>query len=114
MLLSRGGDPIFGPDCPHFHSGRQIAAPQMQRTGGKYRANQLSVLAASTPALFYQMVLERRSQCWRALSDQYLASRIFLHYTYGVHLHYRVSSDSEGIDLQRILEFPIYNWVPYK
>ena len=71
------GDPIFGSTTPAFSESAQISAPQMMRSQGRYRANQLSVLAATTPALFYKMVLSRRQQCWKALSDQYLASRVF-------------------------------------
>ena len=49
----------------------------MRRTDGKYRANQLEILTASSPATFHDMILRRRGMCWRALSTQYLASRVF-------------------------------------
>jgi hypothetical protein len=71
------GDAIFGGFPPTLSSTTQISVPAMRKADGKYRANQLSVLAANTPAAFYQMLLKRRDECWRALSDGYLTSRIF-------------------------------------
>ena len=69
-------DPIFKAK-PTLSSTKVIAPPSMRRTDGKYRANQLEILTAANPATFHDMILRRRGMCWRALSKQYLASRVF-------------------------------------
>lgn len=71
------GDALTGGLPPTLSTTTSITAPAMRRADGTYRANQLTVLAANTPSMFYNMLVQRRDQCWRALSDGYLYSRIF-------------------------------------
>eukprot|EP01043_Picozoa_sp_COSAG02_P037392 COSAG02_NODE_2801_length_8003_cov_5.731655_5_plen_197_part_00 len=70
-------DAVFGTPPPELSDATSITAPTMRRIDGKYRANQLSIMAANTPSTFYDMLLQRRDQCWRALSDGYLHGRVF-------------------------------------
>eukprot|EP01043_Picozoa_sp_COSAG02_P019746 COSAG02_NODE_961_length_15629_cov_2.747650_7_plen_158_part_00 len=57
-------DPIFKHKDLQLSSTKTIAlSPNMRRTDGKYRANQLEILTASNPASFHNMILRRRGMC---------------------------------------------------
>jgi hypothetical protein len=56
-------DTVFKDVVPTLSTTRQISAPNMRRTDGKYRANQIEILTASTPAAFHEMNLRRRDMC---------------------------------------------------
>ena len=69
-------DPIFGV-TPSISCLASAPVPAMRMVGGSYRANQLKILGATTPAAVYEMIVERRRECFSCLSPGYLASRLF-------------------------------------
>ena len=70
-------DPIFGKRAPSFDDLRTVIAPTMRKVGGSYRANQVRLLGADTPAAVYDLVKQRRDECFSCLSPGYMASRLY-------------------------------------
>ena len=48
-----------------------------RKAGGSYRANQVRLLGADTPAAVYDLVKQRRDECFSCLSPGYMASRLY-------------------------------------
>ena len=63
--------------APEFDDLKTVVAPKMRKAGGKYRANQLRLLGADTPAAVYEMIRRRRDECFSCLSPGYIASRLY-------------------------------------
>ena len=70
-------DPIFGKMVPSFDGLKTVIAPKMRKAGGSYRANQVRLLGADTPAAVYDLVKQRRDECFSCLSPGYMASRLY-------------------------------------
>jgi len=70
-------DPIFGKMVPSFDGLKTVVAPKMRKAGGSYRANQVRLLGADTPAAVYDLVKQRRDECFSCLSPGYMASRLY-------------------------------------